>query len=34
MTAYMNYNSGNMVDHIPTDEDLEKGFVTIPDIGK
>jgi len=34
MTAYMNYNSGNMVDHIPTDEDLEKGFATIPDIGK
>jgi len=34
MTAYMNYNSGNMVDHIPTDADLEKGFATIPDIGK
>ena len=29
MTAYSNYNSGNMVDHIPTDEDLEAGFATL-----
>ena len=33
MTAYEAYNSGKMVDYIPTDEDLEKGFATIPQIG-
>lgn len=32
MAAYMNYNSGTMTDYIPTDEDLEKGFSTIPNI--
>ena len=32
MTAYGAYNDGKMVDYIPTDADLEKGFVTIPDI--
>ena len=26
MTAYMSYNEGSMVDNIPTDKDLEKGF--------
>lgn len=30
MTAYEAYNDGRMVDHIPTDEELEKGFRTIP----
>lgn len=34
MTAYSNYNSGNMVDHIPTDEDLEAGFATLPNTGR
>jgi len=32
LTAYMNYNDGTMIDYIPTDEDLEKGFATIPNI--
>ncbi|WP_010245084.1 TrpB-like pyridoxal phosphate-dependent enzyme [Acetivibrio cellulolyticus] len=32
MSAYMSYNSGTMTDYIPTDEDLEKGFSTIPNI--
>ena len=30
MTAYEAYNEGRMVDHIPTDEELEQGFATIP----
>ena len=30
MTAYEAYNNGTMVDHIPTDEELEAGFATIP----
>jgi len=30
MTAYMQYNDGSMSDHIPTDEDLQKGFDTLP----
>lgn len=30
MTAYMAFNSGTMSDYIPTDEDLEKGFATMP----
>ena len=32
MTAYENYNNGNMTDYIPTDEDLEKGFAGIPNL--
>lgn len=32
MTAYMNYNAGNMTDYVPTDEDLQKGFDTLPQI--
>lgn len=32
MTAYMSYNNGSMSDHIPTDEDLEKGFATLPGV--
>lgn len=32
MSAYMEYNSGKMGDHIPTDEDLAKGFETLPKI--
>jgi tryptophan synthase beta chain len=32
MTAYMAYNNGSMNDYIPTDEDLAKGFASLPDI--
>jgi tryptophan synthase beta chain len=32
MTAYMAYNAKTMTDYIPTDEDLGRGFATIPDI--
>jgi tryptophan synthase beta chain len=30
MTAYMAYNNGRMTDYVPTDEDLERGFESIP----
>ncbi|WKY45254.1 TrpB-like pyridoxal phosphate-dependent enzyme [Eubacteriaceae bacterium ES2] len=32
MTAYMNYNAGNMTDHVPTDEELQVGFDSLPKI--
>ena len=32
MKAYEEYNAGTMTDHIPTDEELEEGFATIPSI--
>jgi len=32
LSAYMAYNDKTMTDYIPSDEDLEKGFATIPDI--
>ena len=32
MTAYKQYNDGTMTDYIPTDEDLQKGFDSLPDI--
>ena len=32
MVAYGKYNDGQMSDYIPTDEDLAKGFATIPNI--
>ncbi len=32
MAAYKQYNDGTMMDTIPTDEDLAKGFASIPDI--
>ncbi|NLU53507.1 MAG: TrpB-like pyridoxal phosphate-dependent enzyme [Clostridiaceae bacterium] len=32
ISAYMSYNNGSMSDYVPTDEDLEKGFATIPRI--
>jgi len=32
MTAYMAYNNKTMNDYIPTDEDLAKGFASMPDI--
>ena len=30
MVAYQNYNDGVMTDYIPTDDDLAKGFASIP----
>ena len=30
MMAYERFNNGEMVDYIPTDEDLAKGFAGIP----
>ena len=32
MTAYENYLSGKMIDYVPTDADLQKGFDSLPDI--
>jgi tryptophan synthase beta chain len=32
LSAYMQYNSKTMTDYIPTAEDLERGFASIPDI--
>jgi tryptophan synthase beta chain len=32
MTAYQSYNTGKMSDYVPTDEDLQKGFETLPKI--
>jgi tryptophan synthase beta chain len=32
MTAYMSYKNKTMTDQIPSDEDLEKGFASIPQI--
>jgi len=32
MTAYQKYNNGEMNDYVPTDEDLQKGFDTLPQI--
>lgn len=32
LKAYAQYNDKTMTDYIPTDEDLAKGFATIPDI--
>ncbi len=34
MVAYQKFNDGEMSDYIPTDEDLAKGFATIPNINK
>ena len=30
MVAYDKFNRGEMTDHVPTDEELERGFATIP----
>jgi tryptophan synthase beta chain len=30
MTAYEQFNDGRMTDYIPTDEELEKGFASLP----
>ena len=32
MTAYQNFNDGKMGDYIPTDEELEKSFATLPKV--
>jgi tryptophan synthase beta chain len=32
MTAYQSYSSKTMNDHVPSDEELERGFATIPNI--
>ena len=32
MTAYDAFRNGTMTDYIPTDEDLEKGFATLPKV--
>ncbi|MCL1865272.1 MAG: TrpB-like pyridoxal phosphate-dependent enzyme [Spirochaetes bacterium] len=32
LSAYMEYNNKTMSDYIPSDEDLERGFASIPDI--
>lgn len=32
MAAYQAYHDGTMTDYIPTDEDLQKGFDTLPKI--
>ena len=32
MQAYMQYHSGKMSDHIPTDEELQQGFDALPQI--
>jgi tryptophan synthase beta chain len=31
MVAYEKYNNKEMTDYVPTDEDLAKGFASIPD---
>ena len=33
MVAYQKFNHGTMTDYIPTDEELEKSFATLPKIG-
>lgn len=32
LSAYEQYNKGTMTDFVPTDEDLERGFATIPSL--
>ena len=32
LKAYGQFNDGTMTDHIPTDEELEAGFKTLPEI--
>lgn len=32
LAAYMSFNAGTMTDYIPTDEDLAKGFATLPNV--
>jgi len=32
MSAYMQYNAKKMSDHVPTDDELEKGFASLPKV--
>ena len=32
MSAYMQFNEGTMTDYVPTDEELELGFATLPQV--
>ena len=32
LAAYQAYNQGTMVDYVPADEDLAKGFATLPKV--
>ena len=32
MPAYISYQAGTMTDYIPTDEELEKSFATLPKV--
>jgi len=32
MTAYMAYNNNSLSDNVPSDEELERGFASVPDI--
>ena len=32
MSAYMAYQNGTMADYVPTDEELAKGFASLPEI--
>jgi tryptophan synthase beta chain len=32
LAAYMSYNARTMTDYVPSDEDLEKGFATLPQV--
>jgi len=32
LAAYMSYNDGTMIDHVPSDEELEKGFASLPQV--
>ncbi|NLM45350.1 MAG: TrpB-like pyridoxal phosphate-dependent enzyme [Firmicutes bacterium] len=34
LSAYRSYNEGTLSDHIPTNEELEKGFATLPRIDR
>ncbi|HOP11220.1 MAG TPA: TrpB-like pyridoxal phosphate-dependent enzyme [Oscillospiraceae bacterium] len=33
LNAYSEFRKGNMVDYIPSDEELQKGFNSLPDVG-
>ncbi|MGI6108409.1 MAG: TrpB-like pyridoxal phosphate-dependent enzyme [Eubacteriaceae bacterium] len=34
LAAYQAYNNGTMTDYIPTDEDLQQGFASLPKVGE
>lgn len=34
LTAYQQFNDGTMTDYIPTDAELQKGFDSLPAVGK